>query len=307
MQIEITRHGQKVKFRFHEAMTPEELTPEALDQEGWCLCFDGTNSWRIGGGDRTVYLFSNVEDGESNKYLGEGLPLVDLYSDAVGLEAVVKNANWTLRRQSPYPFRVDVALATGQYEIVEPKATEGDTHCVVVQRKGLDTIWLDRDRNFALVRRDWCWGTDEPIRVRVRNSDFRGEAPGIWLPREIQVEYFGTPETAPDTLCMTVRVSVKQLEIAPEESFTPPAQSGFLVYDWRQDKEYVIPEDLDFSLAEFAAGEQEFPSSRGPYLGIVSALLLAHVAILAVVLVITLWWRWRRGAEKRIGTSRPRH
>jgi len=155
-------------------------------------------------------------------------PWTNLFIDAIGLGSVDPNRDSWLRGGGPAPFRLDAALGTGEYKIVESATAEGAAQYIVLERQGLDKLWLDREHGCAVVRREWRWGAGKPLRARIQNADFREGPAGVWLPRDIRTELFCTPETGPDTLCLTVNVSVEKIEMAPNKDYLP-SYHGLLV------------------------------------------------------------------------------
>ena len=157
-------------------------------------------------------------------------PWIDMFIDAIGMGSVHKNNDSWLRGNSPAPFRLDVALGTGQYHIVETEIPEGAPQYVVLEREGMDKVWLDQERGYAVVRREWRWGVGKPLRARIQNADFREDLPGVWLPRDIQIEYFCVPTIFPDAVCLTVTLSVENIEIAPDRDSLPPYHGRLITY-----------------------------------------------------------------------------
>ncbi len=157
-------------------------------------------------------------------------PWICLFIDAIGLGSVGQGNDSWLRGDCPASFRVDEALGTGQYRILGTETTEGDRRCIVLERSGLDKLWLDEERGYAVVRREWRWDVDKPLRVRIRNSGFRAGPAGIWLPRDVRIEYFGTPEDDPNVLCVTIRASVGKIEFAPNTDYMPSYHGGQITY-----------------------------------------------------------------------------
>ncbi len=290
-QHEITRRDVKVKSRW-----TGDMSPEALEKYSWLTSFDGNHCWAsdLGQHDQMVLMWPNAKK-VGDRAVREGLPGIDLYADVIGLDGAVSMLERSLKGPSPFPYRVDVALATGRYEVVEPEAREGESRCVVVERKGLDRLWLDRDRGYSVVRRDWRWAEGKSLRNRVRNSYFREDLPGVWLPRSSTVEFMGKPDVAPDTLCVTARISVKDLQVRPNESFVPRAKVGMIVFDMPGKKDYRVPDGRDADLAKLADGEEGFPRVE-PYNSVMGYIVTGNLVVIAIALALLLWRFWRRRA-----------
>ena len=77
-----------------------------------------------------------------------------------------------------------------QAELAEFDPVKGEA--VVFRDPALETIWLDRDRGFAMLRRDQLferWGLDRTI-----NSEFVEILPGIWFPQKTKTQPFAPPD-----------------------------------------------------------------------------------------------------------------
>ncbi|MHC4083765.1 MAG: nitrilase-related carbon-nitrogen hydrolase [Planctomycetota bacterium] len=171
---------------------------------------------------------------------GGNQPWICFFIDAIGLGSVGQNRDSWLRGDCPAPFRVDQALGTGQYRIAGTETIEGNRRCIVLERNGLDKLWLDEERGYAVVRREWRWGVDKPLWVRIRNGDFRAGPAGVWLPRDVRIEYFGIPENDPNILCVTIQSSVEKIEFAPNTDYMPSYHGSLITYK-RDHISFIIP------------------------------------------------------------------
>jgi len=207
-------------------------------------------------------------------------PWINLFIDAIGLGSVDPNRDSWLRGDGPSPFRLDAALGTGEYKIVESATTEGAEQYIVLERQGLDKLWLDKRNGYAVARREWRWGTGKPLRVRIQSADFREGPAGIWLPRNIRTEFFCTPETGPDTLCLTVNVSVEKIEFSPNKDYLP-SHDGLLVTYAPNYISFIVP-SLD------PVSESGTLVDVEPILGRLSGYILVLGGFVVIVAIVCL-------------------
>ena len=97
--------------------------------------------------------------------------------------------------------------------------------CHVIEVPGLDEIWIDVDRNFAVVMRRRRFRSDGPMRVVASNRDWQEVCPAVWLPRSSKTDYYCGPDRPP-TMQNTVSTSVS---IESEFSSTPLTTEDFTI------------------------------------------------------------------------------
>ncbi len=212
-------------------------------------------------------------------------PWTNLFIDAIGLGSVDPNRDSWLRGDGPFPFRLDAALGTGEYKIVESATEESVAQYIVLERQGLDKLWLDKGYSYAVARREWRWGAGKPLRVRIQNTDFREGPAGIWLPRDIRTEFFCTPETGPDTLCLTVNVSVEKIEIAPNKDYLPSYHGLLVTY---------APKYISFIVPRLApTSEAVALSDKEPILGrsAMYILVLGGLGVIVAIICLVIFHR----------------
>jgi hypothetical protein len=113
---------------------------------------------------------------------------------------------------SEEPFQLDGLIPTGLYRLAGVTESIAGEECVLLERRGLDRLWLARNKAWAIVRREWNWTIGGSLKRRVDNRDFREIAPGLWLPWSGSMEVFGHPATRPNQRVGTLRVSVIEAE-----------------------------------------------------------------------------------------------
>lgn len=112
------------------------------------------------------------------------------------------------RKTPAYPFSLPAALEARPYRVRPEREPMDGALCWVVEFPGQDTLWLDPERGFALIRRDWNYGVGEPAMFRYHNSGLREVSPGAWLPTRVRREVMASPKDSPDHAgqCMLTNV-----------------------------------------------------------------------------------------------------
>jgi hypothetical protein len=264
----------------------------------WVFAYDGENSWASTKVDQSIQLFRAVRDSPDPK-LKEGLPLHDWFSEAIGMQPRTSIPTWGISGGLPYPYRLDVALATGHYQIVSDNVKLRESTCIVVEREGLDRVWLDTERSYAIVQREWNWEVSKPVRIRLENEEFEEATEGLWIPRRFRLIYFGTPETRPEVECLTVHAVVEDYEFAPPSlSFTPNVSSGELIFDHVTEDYYRAPQEEDLDLANMVtpqgiASEFEKVQEEGRSDQLRFLIFFSFFALIAII----VFGAWRRRLE----------
>jgi hypothetical protein len=159
--------------------------------------------------------------------------------------------------QGQHPFYLHQALDEPGYVVLPFQEEHGGALCHVVERPGVDRLWIDPEIGFALRGRLLFTGQSPRLVTRYELSDFRQAGPGIWVPWRLQrVAYKGVaqqggegPQVQHDDLCSVVRVQVNDV---PEELFRFTPLPGTLIQDRDANKTWQVPGGLSF-LDEVAA------------------------------------------------------
>ncbi len=129
------------------------------------------------------------------------------------------------------PFELDLLVPSGHYRAAGDEVVGGED-CVVLERPGLDRLWLAKDKGHAIVRRDWQWTVGGPLKRRIQNTDFRPVAGGAWLPHLATMEIYGRPDTRPGRRVGLLRAEVVEIEPdVPDSLFEPHFPFYILVND----------------------------------------------------------------------------
>lgn len=165
--------------------------------------------------------------------------------------------------------------------------TELNVHkCILLERKGLDRIWVDPGRGHLVLRRELNWRVDGPARLTVSNTDVRQVAPGIWFPFEQTVEQFAIIDAEEESLWGNLvnraRYQVRQFELNGnvDDLIDVRLPTGTLVDDFVRDLHYTvrpaIDNPFDQSIAAAVADlERVKPRTYWP-------MIIANVAVLVI-------------------------
>lgn len=176
-----------------------------------------------------------IEPGTIMPDLQDGLVLqANVYMEGIGSPHYDGQYLDIWRRQRtenpPVKFSLPDALNNGEYRVVANYERIGDHNCVALEYPGRDKLWLDVDRGYALVQREWNWNGTTALMVRYRNSDFQQEMETLWLPRRVVKESFARPtgeaqaaaqRTRIDT-CIADRIEVNSVDAALFSISFPP-------------------------------------------------------------------------------------
>ena len=202
---------------------------------------------------------------------------------------------------APVSFSVLEALKDGAYEILPSSQTVDGQTCIVLERPGIDRIWLSKAYNFAIVQRHWHWVGGDSLMMTVHNSDFKQLSSSLWLPQKTERRNFVDTKRHPDfdaeAVHFTVRCQLLEVQVGnriDEQLLEVVPDKGMTIMDntrMTQDGQAIAigyvagqtPEDTERSLqaaiakANFVA--QQRATQRGWWL---SVAVLVTTAILAV-------------------------
>jgi hypothetical protein len=105
---------------------------------------------------------------------------------------------------------------SSEYRVRPQEEVVEDIPCLVIERPGVDTLWLDKARPTLIVRREVTWGKEKPLRERTTNRKFQEMEPGLWLPLEQEQQVFCALELGKETwnqVDYTKRNVISKLEV----------------------------------------------------------------------------------------------
>jgi hypothetical protein len=188
-----------------------------------------------------------------------------------------------------------------RYQVLSiPEEIDGAL-CWIVEWPGMDRIWVDPTRGFAVPRRRYAWEPGKPCRFEFYNKDYREVKPGLWLP-ETQVEDTYTSVVA-DRSSLWGKVAGRseykllavEFDSVPENQFDVMLPAGTCVIDNYRRLFYTVsrsPEPFAQAIADAKAGKQASHASTWLW-GLSIACLGVLVGFLA--------YRWRLTARLKLG------
>jgi hypothetical protein len=146
-------------------------------------------------------------------------------------------------RQRAYPtgaYWLPEALQENKnkYDLRGSMEKVGDVWCHVLERKGLDEIWVQTAPFTAILRRRYRWSQDGPLRQDVAFAKFEEVAPGVRLPLALTVDRYTAPwDEAPiiaGRLASRHQLAVKKIiaDDFPDKEFRIEIPVGTTVYDF---------------------------------------------------------------------------
>lgn len=96
-----------------------------------------------------------------------------------------------------------------QYELTGQEDCDG-VRCHVLERSGLDKIWVCADKGFAICKREYNFGVGKLMRERVRNFELVEVYDGTWFPMKQRKEEFKVVEGS-HVPSITYTLNVKDL------------------------------------------------------------------------------------------------
>lgn len=172
-----------------------------------------------------------------DKYSAHALPEEELYKEIIGQESLRQDVGPTFRGyKNPLPYDVLEVLADERSRV----RYDDSQSLVVVELLDLDSIWLDPEYGYAIVRRERKWTDGGPLRVTMKNSRFQDMGEGLWLPLESVIEYYSNPEFFTHQRTVDATLTVDSLTLSPPaDLFDPIVKAGTRVVDLEHD--YVGP------------------------------------------------------------------
>jgi hypothetical protein len=168
------------------------------------------------------------------------------------------------------PLFLSKALAKEGWRILPHQVRIDNIWCYVLERPGVDKLWLDPSIGFALRRRERYSGRPAVTFAHYELSDYREAAPGIFLPWMLRRRVFnprliskdGLPSMTFESVCRVIRTEVNHVQ--PQLfRFTPPP--GTLIKDLDTLKVTQTPGGLEWldALVETARALFAIYATRG--------------------------------------------
>jgi hypothetical protein len=202
------------------------------------------------------------------------------------------------RREGKEPFMLCEVAASAAYVVRPTQERVGERWCHVLERPGVDCLWLDAERGFTLLARECHQVPGGAARQRFELSGQHEVAPGIWLPAAIRNIHYeaepdspgGTERKVKDALLQVLEARVNDVE-DDLFVFCPPPGALRLDTAGPAQTEPGGHDHLD-ALAHWAEVNclETDPTANGTALG--------YLAGLPVLVLVAAAEGWRRRREK---------
>ncbi len=276
---DITQKGEKYRREFVTGDSKEGAAGDAR-------FFNGRHSWV------NIPRAKWVEQASGNYKVAKILQ--DYYGDMIGLSRLSRaGLPRSLAGDTGLPYELDRLIPSGAYHLAGRQPMDGED-CVILERPGLDRLWLSERYEYAIVRREWNWSVGGPLKRVIRNTDFREVAPHHWLPWKCVMDIYGTPLTNPARLVGTLEATLQEANVAvSDDLFEPNFPPRTRVYDLDSGTDVTLGKSDEGSLERLIAEAREHrgairrPPTRWPYF------LIAGAGIIAVAVVVIRRFRGR--------------
>jgi hypothetical protein len=227
-------------------------------------------------------------------------------------EILLTALGWWPLTERPPPILLD-NVPTALSRVAESPAYEarsrlekaGDRWCYVLENPGLDQLWLDADRNHALVARQYSPSGQGQIQ-RFEFADFRELLPGTWVPFTLRnLRYECTSDGKPGRVLVDARLTFLRVRLNEEVDDArfrfhalPGSRGRFNDEPLRQTApggEEYLNEVVDWTRRNWP--EKRIPASQW-YLS--DILIGTVIGALATVIILLIWDRCR-GRQTRGG------
>ena len=218
------RAGNKYRMRVFSPL-PKEYTGKMPGNYDLTLWHNGESSWKY----RPI-------DKEAQKSKGIDRPsqiTQDYYGDLVGsvIPSDVGLFKRILQNSSELTFDLDQLLSQNLYSVLGEETFSGES-CTIIDRPGLDRVWLAQDKSYSIVKREWRWEINGPLKRRITNRDFHDLGDGVWLPFAGEMEIYSHPTTPPERKVGVLYATVESASTSFSDSdFTPDFPRGTSVFD----------------------------------------------------------------------------
>ncbi|MGC8639201.1 MAG: hypothetical protein ACP5XB_04905 [Isosphaeraceae bacterium] len=235
-RTELARKGERT---YGVTTTADRKIPNRKAPNTIVKIFDGLRGWSLTGGLPDARMLRGNMLAAHWRVL---VPEEEIYLEVNGLESARQGWGITFRGGETDTFSVADAFGKGEYSIAPAPSQVDGKKCILLERPGLDKVWIDPSRGYALLKREWNWAKGKPLKVRITNSELREESKGLWLPYHSLVEYCSKSDATPGLVCMTTDLVVDELSTSvPDSIFVPEIAVGATVWDYENNTSWSMP------------------------------------------------------------------
>jgi hypothetical protein len=186
-----------------------------------------------------------------------------------------------------------------QYQVLGRQELIDGADCHVLDRGGLDRLWIDAAHGFVVRRRDYYYPGNRALKERTYQRDLE-QVGQVWLPRKILREEFGAPDepaSLRNTVCSRKDLAVSEFSTrdVPDDQFLLPIMAGDVVHDQVRFLSYTAFEP---GADPFASGTRSAEAVANARVRRVVLLITANILL---VLVLVVFFAVRRRRRIRAG------
>lgn len=275
MKAETRYDGDRSYVRLaHPSYVNQADAPETAEE-----CWNGTRGMRFEHIPRTGVIVGRKTNGVRRNLLLEHLywPCVEADLNEEGhlyLPSTIDTAGVRVRKHC------EIVLGS---------------QCHVVEIPGLDELWIDTERGYAVVMRRRRFDRNGPLKAAAVHRDWQEVSPGVWLPKSSTIHYFCGPKR-PVELHNTVSTSVtikstfeqKPLSVA---DFTLDFPANALVHDTTRNKFIRVGSTLEKNIESDEFEDVTISSANTPLTAKPWAFRIIMINVI-VLLAAALAWGW---------------
>jgi len=213
-------HATKDARYFHRSTTDKA----GFGPEDRTSVSDGENHYSV---SPSVKLVSVHREGRPH----ETRPVEELYMELIGFETSRWEFLPSLRGHgNPHPFDLLQVLGDRGYSVQYEESSAGNrSQVVVLEKPGVERIWLDQKRGFVITKRERKWNNSDVTMTLIENSAFVELAENVWLPQSSRIDYYA-PADSPcaGDVAVTAELSILKLSLDPPESLFYPDLDGIV-------------------------------------------------------------------------------
>jgi hypothetical protein len=174
--------------------------------------------------------------------------------------------------------------------------------CVLVERPGVDRIWVDPAKGFVVRKREIYFNKTRPTQTLsevVYNKDLVEAKTGVWIPKTQVVDFYPDPLYEDKsvwgklTCRWTLRIDRFEFDTLKDSFFSVNVPANTYVTDHVRNLEYVSQNAGDTPFGEAIEFAKQAAKPRR-----ISIFVWVNVAFACVAAAIIFGVRWRRGSEK---------
>jgi len=181
----------------------------------------------------------------------------------------------------------------------EPETIDGHL-CWVVERPGMDKLWVAPDLGYMLCKRQFHWRPGKPLRRETRAKEFKEIEPGLFFPMAVEVDKYAGYEWEDEAIWNKItgqsvyRVKDISFSNITDADLAIALPIGTRVVDEARGVEYIVQEDG----ADPFAGPLEWKLKRARFTLFRIVMMISGV----LLILFALFRTWHDHKQKRTPT-----